>query len=158
MNADSLAGPSESRWANRVPPGHSRRALRPSAPVRSSASCRVLRPSAFRRTLGPSAVAGPQRHPPSAAAPEAISFPLEGVSSSKNNCRMKPVGKFSLLYSPRSKCLCVSHKPDLTISVTEGGACVSYSVNPLVAVFLTIVIELAHTWEIKLVTFGLSFR
>ena len=52
----------------------------------------------------------------------------------------------------------MSHKPDLTISVTEGGACVSYSVIPLVAVFLVIVIELAHVWEIKLVTFGLSFR
>ena len=54
--------------------------------------------------------------------------------------------------------MCVSHKPDLTINVTKGGACVSYSVIPLVAVFLVIVIELAYKWDIKLVTLGLSFR
>ena len=52
--------------------------------------------------------------------------------------------------------MCVSHKPDLTINVTKGGACVSYSFIPLVAVCL--VIELACKWEIKSVTFGLSFR
>ena len=88
----------------------------------------------------------PQKHPPSATAtaavaaagpPEAISRWRIDVSSSKNNRRMKPVGKFSLLYSSRSKCVCISQA---------------------VAVFLAIVIELAHTWEIKLVTFGLSFR